>query len=169
MKVCTFVIEWCEETLDEQRYLPDTVRGTSRINTLPSTGSCIGEFENCVCKRKMHARAPCSSDQQNVSHIKENGLPTLTHPLVDGDGRPCTILQWRQLWERPQDQRRGRQREERWLFRCDELLLMSPVTIVWPFNTSVTADHAYNHLIHTAVFRVAEQGTKVYNTHSTFV
>ena len=27
MKVCTFVIEWCVETLGEQRYLPDTVKG----------------------------------------------------------------------------------------------------------------------------------------------
>jgi len=70
------------------------------------------------------------SDQQNVFHIKENGLHTLTHPLVDGDGRPCTTLQWQQILERRQDQRRGQQREERWLLHCDELLLMSPVTIV---------------------------------------
>lgn len=169
MTVCAFVIEWCEETLDEQRYLPDTVRGILSINTLPTTGSCIVDFENCVYKGKMHARVPCWSDQQNVSHIKENGLSTLTHPLVDGGGRPCTILQWRQLRERPQDQRRRQQREGRWLFRCDEQSLMSPVTIVWPFNTSVTADQVYNYLIHTAAFRVAEEGTEVYNSHATSV
>lgn len=110
MKVCTFVIEWYVETLYEQRYLPDTVTVTMSINTLPSTGSCIGDFDNCVHVGKMHARAPCRSDQYNVFHIKENGLPPLTHPLVDGDGRSCTILQWRQLWQRPQDQRRGQQR-----------------------------------------------------------
>ena len=88
----------------------------------------------------MHVRAPCCSYQQNVPHIKEHGLPILTHPIVDGDGRPCTILQWRQLRERPQDQQRGQQRAEKWLFRCDGLLLMSPVTILWPFTISVTTD-----------------------------
>jgi hypothetical protein len=69
MKMCKCVTEWCEETLDEQRYLPDTVRGALSINTLPSTGSCIGDFQNCVYKGKTHVRAPCWSDQQNVSHI----------------------------------------------------------------------------------------------------
>jgi len=33
MKVCTSVIERCVETLDEQSYLPNTVRGTLSINT----------------------------------------------------------------------------------------------------------------------------------------